>query len=153
MKKIIYGLVGVLVLSGCMAIVSPGKSCKYNVQGGEFEIAAGVPDQVNYFLVLNVKKPSRSPYYINTEFENPCDHLQPIVTETTLAPKEKKLLLKSPVLECVKPNRYYKIVVRTYDDAAKTHRVDQLVHSVYSIVDSQELKVNYGTDDELYYAP
>ena len=152
MKRIIYGLAGVMALSGCLAIASPGKSNMYAVQGGEFEINAQQQEKVNYFLVLNVKKTSRATYYIKTEFENPCNHLNPLISESVLAAKEKKVLLRSPALECVKPNRYYKIVISTYDDAAKTHRVDRIVHSVYSLFDSSNLLMNYNKED-LYYAP
>lgn len=152
MKKIIFGLAWVLVLSGCISIASPGKSKMYFVQGGEFEINAQQPDKLNYFVVLNVKNPSRSTQYIKTEFENPCNHLAPIVQVDTLALKEQKLLLRSPALECLQPDRYYKVVVKTYSDTAMSNQVDQLVHNVYSIADSKKLMTNSGKE-EIYYAP
>ena len=144
MKKTIYGLAWIVALTGCVTVISPGKSPMFNVQGGEFEISGKQSDKLDYFVVLNVKKPDNKTYYLTAGFEDPCNHNNEIMSDVTLGSKEKKVLLRSPALDCVKASRYYRVTVKTYDDQAKTHLVDRLTHKVYSLMDSTKLMLDSG---------
>ena len=152
MKKFMYGIFLIVLLTGCVTIISPGKSKMYFVQGAEFELNARQSDRVNYFVVLGVKEPAGVPRYLEVEFQDPCKSKQPIKKIVTIPIKEDKVLLRSPALDCLQSRRYYKVIIKTYSDAQRKNLVDTLIHKVYSLIDSGKLSKDFGKEI-MYYAP
>ena len=141
MKRNLLGVAALsgMLLTGCITIFSPSQSRMLAVQGSEFTQHFPKTDQLHYFVALNIKKPQDNELFLDVQYENPCDHKDPILDSITLTPKQRKILLQSPPVECVKASRYYKVKVKIYDSADKSKAIDTLTQRVYATLSSKSL--------------
>jgi hypothetical protein len=138
-KGLVVVLLSVLFLSGCLTLVSPAKGRVLAVQGSEFQPHFPETDKLHYFVAVNVMKPSADPLYLDVAYENPCDSKSPITDILTLESKQRKVLLQSPAVDCVKYSRYYRVKVLVYDSSDRSREIDRITQKVYATRSSQSL--------------
>ena len=141
MKRKLLGVaaLSVMFLTGCITIFSPSHSKLLAVQGSEFTQHFPSAEQLHYFVALNVQKPQNDKLYLDVQYENPCDHKDPILDSMTLEPKQSKVLLQSPPVGCVKASHYYKVKIQVYNSTDKSKAIDRLTQKVYATLSSKSL--------------
>jgi hypothetical protein len=122
----------------------PMKSKLYSVQSATLGIDDRNLKQAQYSLIVNVNGSLKSGYYLEVEFEDPCQKKQRLTVVKSLESQERKILLQSPPVGCLVPGRTYIVWMKTYDSSNKGKLVDRLRQPVHNILDFENIQKMAG---------
>jgi len=112
---------------------SAAKSEYLRTKGGGFVFNKGDGggiESCRYLVMLAPVKPSSSPLYLRTRFENPARSSNPLVVDSEMPRDSSTFTLESPPVRGLEPYLSYKIEVLVFDTPERTHQIGQHVQSL-----------------------